>query len=154
MNRSTKTLYVYMTVCYMKNNYVMLFAAISPSVCPITAFDRNSHLRRSVCDQLRVLLAREGGRETERKPRLHESRTPHAAAFRRGFGGLSLSLSLTLSLSLSVSLSLSYFPLLFSVCHAPHSSLFPSSRFSAMSGRSSLLGFLARVTRGSPLKMK
>ena len=133
-----------MTVCYMKNNYVMLSAAISPSVCPITAFDRNSHLRRSVCDQLRVLLARERERESERKPRLHESRTPHAAAFRRGFGGLSLSHSL--SLSLSVSLSLSYFPLLFSVCHAPHSSLFPSSRFSAMSGRSSLLGFPTTFT--------
>ena len=101
MNRSTKTLYVYMTVCYMKNNYVMLSAAISPSVCPITAFDRNSHLRRSVCDQLRVLLARER-RESERKPRLHESRTLHAAAFRRGFGGLSLSHSLSLCLSLAL----------------------------------------------------
>ena len=104
MNRSTKKLYVYMTVCYMKNNYVMLSAAISPSVCPITAFDRNSHLRRSVCDQLRVLLARERERESERKPRLHESRTPHAAAFRRGFGGLSLSHSLSLSLCLSLAL--------------------------------------------------
>ena len=40
--------------------------AISPSVCLITAFDRNSHLRRSVCDQLRVLLAREREREREK----------------------------------------------------------------------------------------
>ena len=133
-----------MTVCYMKNNYVMLSAAISPSVCPITAFDRNSHLRRSVCDQLRVLLARERERERARENHACMSRAPltqrHFAVV------LGVSLSLTLSLSLSVSLSLSYFPLLFSVCHAPHSSLFPSSRFSAMSGRSSLLGFPTTFT--------
>ena len=106
MNRSTKTLYVYMTVCYMKNNYVMLSAAISPSVCPITAFDRNSHLRRSVCDQLRVLLARERERERARENHACMSRAPLTQRHFAVVLGVSLSLSLSHSLSLSLCLSL------------------------------------------------
>ena len=80
--------------------------AISPSVCLITAFDRNSHLRRSVCDQLRVLLARERERERARENHACMSRAPLTQRHFAVVLGVSLSLSLSHSLSLSLCLSL------------------------------------------------
>ena len=47
---------------------------------------KRCHLRRSVCDQLRALLARARERERDIKPRLPE-RTAHAAAVRQGEPG-------------------------------------------------------------------